>query len=55
MCGCNVLLVRAVFSEYDIAAWYTDAACAECGTLVTAPCPPDMPEDYVPLDETLYE
>ena len=47
-CRSAVFNVRAVFVDYDIAAWFTDATCAECGTLVTAPCPPDMPDGYTP-------
>jgi len=53
LCACNVLVVRAVFSGYDIAAWFTDAQCSNCGTLVTAPCPPDRPEGYLEEPEML--
>lgn len=42
-CGSNVFLVRATFEDYDIAAWFLDAACAECNCPITAPCPADDP------------
>lgn len=48
VCTSTVFRVLAVFDAYDIAAWYTDAECAECGALLTAPCPPDMPDGYIP-------
>lgn len=50
-CGGRVLNVQAVFEDYDIAAWFMDASCAACGALVTAPCPPDRPEEYWPLED----
>ena len=40
-CGSNVLVVRAVFEDHDIAAWFLDAECACCGAPMTAPCPAD--------------
>jgi len=46
------LVVRALFDNYDIAAWFTDASCAECHTLLTAPCPPDRPDHYWDEDDT---
>jgi len=36
-----VLVVRAVFEDFDIAAWFLDAECACCGAPMTAPCPSD--------------
>lgn len=50
-CGSRVLVVRALFDNYDIAAWFTDASCAECHTLLTAPCPPDRPDHYWDEDD----
>ena len=44
-CGGNVLVVRAVFEDHDIAAWFLDAECACCGAPMTAPCPSDA-ESY---------
>lgn len=52
-CGSRVLTVQAIFDNYDIAAWFVDAQCAECGTLLTAPCPPDRPGHYFPDDTDL--
>jgi hypothetical protein len=42
-CGGNVLVVRAVFEDYAVAAWFLDAECACCGAPMTAPCPSDDP------------
>lgn len=42
-CGGNVLVVRAVFEDYAVAAWFLDAECACCGAPMTAPCPADDP------------
>jgi hypothetical protein len=41
VCGCNVFLIRAGFEDYDIAFWFTDAHCADCGAPVTVPTPVD--------------
>lgn len=46
VCGGRIFTVGAMFDNYDIAAWFTDARCAACDTLLTAPCPPDRPEGY---------
>lgn len=42
-CGGNVLIVRAVFEDYELAAWFLEAECACCGAPMTAPCPADDP------------
>ena len=42
-CGCLVLTIKAMFEDYDIALWFTDAECSDCGTLLTAPTPVDDP------------
>lgn len=44
VCGCNVFNIRAGFEDYDIAFWFTDAECAECGCPLTAPTPCDHPD-----------
>lgn len=43
-CGSNVFTIRAVFDDYEIAGYYLDAECAECGSPLTAPCPVDRPD-----------
>jgi rRNA maturation endonuclease Nob1 len=42
-CGSNVLIIRATFEDYEIAGYYLDAECAQCGSPLTAPCPVDRP------------
>jgi len=46
-CGGNVFLIRAVFENYDIASWFLDGNCAECGSPVTVPCPVDDPDSNI--------
>jgi len=41
ICGCEVLNVKCIFIDYEIAVWFTDAECASCGTKLTAPTPAD--------------
>ena len=43
-CGCTVFNIMAAFEDYDIAWWHLDGTCANCGNLVTIPCPVDNPE-----------
>jgi len=43
MCGCGWFTVHAAFDDdYEISAYMLNAACDECGTLVTAPTPEDV-------------
>lgn len=42
-CGHVIFRIKAIFDEYEIALWFTDAECNECGTLLTAPTPADGP------------
>ncbi len=44
MCGSNLMLIKAVFEDYELAGYLLDAECAECGSPLTAPCPVDRPE-----------
>lgn len=37
VCGCEVLIIKAVFVDNEIALYFTDAECAQCGTKLTAP------------------
>jgi hypothetical protein len=36
--------ILAAFEDYDIAWWHLDGTCANCGNLLTIPCPVDNPE-----------
>jgi hypothetical protein len=47
VCGGNVMVVKVVFEDYEIAGYLLDAECADCGSLLTAPCPLDRPEEHV--------
>ena len=40
-CGCNVFNVKVIFDDYEIATYFLDMECAQCGSLATAPTPVD--------------
>lgn len=40
-CGCKIFKIKAMFQDFEIALWFTEGNCAECGTLVTVPTPVD--------------
>ena len=40
-CGCKILRIKAMFNDYEIALWFTEGECAECGTKLTVPTPVD--------------
>jgi hypothetical protein len=40
----KVFKVKAMFEDYDIAMWFVDGECDDCGTLLTVPCPVDDPD-----------
>jgi hypothetical protein len=42
VCGCNIWNVKVIFSEYQIATYFLDMECANCGSLATAPTPVDI-------------
>lgn len=42
-CGCEVFIIRATFDDYEIAMWWTEGTCADCGAPVTVPTPLDNP------------
>jgi hypothetical protein len=44
-CGCTMFNILAAFEDYDIAWWHLDGTCANCGNLVTIPCPVDNPDE----------
>lgn len=41
VCGSQFFYVKAVFDNYEIATYFLDMQCAECGNLATAPTPVD--------------
>lgn len=41
VCGSNVWYIKAVFDNYEIATYFLDMQCAECGSIATAPTPVD--------------
>lgn len=44
VCGSQHFYVRAIFQDYEIATYFLDMICAECGSLATAPTPLDREE-----------
>lgn len=44
VCGSQHFYVRAIFDNYEIATYFLDMICAECGSLATAPTPLDREE-----------
>ena len=41
ICGSTHFYVRTVFENYEIATYFLDMQCTECGALLTAPTPLD--------------
>ncbi len=41
ICGSTHFYIRAMFDDYEIATYFLDMQCAECGALLTAPTPLD--------------
>lgn len=37
ICGSQVFYIKAIFDNYEIATYFLDMECAECGNLATAP------------------
>ena len=44
VCGSSHFYVRAIFNDYEIATYFLDMICAQCGSLATAPTPLDREE-----------
>ena len=42
-CGCNVWNLKVTFFDYEIARYFLDMECEQCGSLATAPTPEDKP------------
>lgn len=43
-CGCNIFNLKVIFYENEIATYFLDMECAQCGSLATAPTPVDYRE-----------
>lgn len=43
-CGCNIFNVKVIFYQNEIATYFLDMECANCGSLATAPTPVDNRE-----------
>jgi hypothetical protein len=41
-CGCNIWNVKTIFDNNEIATYFLDMECANCGSLATAPTPIDV-------------
>jgi len=41
ICGSRHFYIRAIFDNYEIATYFLDMQCTECGALLTAPTPLD--------------
>jgi hypothetical protein len=40
-CGSILINVKCIFESGEIVMWFTEAECAMCGALITAPTPKD--------------
>lgn len=40
-CGCNIWNVKVIFEEFEVATYFLDMECANCGSMATAPTPLD--------------
>lgn len=40
-CGCIIWNVKVIFHRSEIAQYFLDMECAQCGSLATAPTPED--------------
>lgn len=36
-CGCNIWNVKVIFDDFEVATYFLDMECANCGTMATAP------------------
>jgi hypothetical protein len=41
VCGSTIWNIQAVFDNYEIATYFLDMECVQCGSLATAPTPLD--------------
>jgi len=45
-CGCNIFNVKVIFDNFEIATYFLDMECSNCGSLATAPTPIDTKGEY---------
>lgn len=45
-CGSNMWRIVAVFDDYELATYFTDAECVFCGTRAKVPTPLDRPGSF---------
>jgi hypothetical protein len=43
-CGCPIFNLKVIFENFEIAQYFLDMECINCGTLATAPTPVDRKE-----------
>ena len=41
VCGCHIWNVKVVFQDFEIATYFIDMECTNCGSFATAPTPID--------------
>ena len=41
VCGCHIWNVKVIFDDFEIATYFIDMECANCGSFATAPTPID--------------
>lgn len=41
VCGCHIWNLKVVFEDFEIATYFIDMECANCGSFATAPTPID--------------
>lgn len=44
VCGSQIFNLKVIFDNYEIATYFLDMECANCGSLATAPTPLDREE-----------
>lgn len=49
VCGSNIFNLKVMFDDYEIATYFLDMECANCGSLATAPTPLDREETETDL------
>lgn len=49
ICGSNMFWIVAVFDDYEISTYFTNAKCFACGSWLTAPTYPDRLTDELSI------
>jgi len=45
-CGCEIFNVKVIFDNFEIATYFLDMECSNCGSLATAPTPIDTKGEF---------